>query len=64
MPEGYVLAKTVKVTPPTEEEWEAEKTSWIESMNRGSEQQAVQAFLTDLRNKADVRIINPAVLEN
>ena len=50
--------------PPTEEEWEAEKTSWIESMNRGSEQQAVQAFLTDLRNKADVRIINPAVLEN
>ena len=36
-----MLAKTVKVTPPTEEEWEAEKTSWIESMNRGSEQQAV-----------------------
>lgn len=64
VPEGYVLAKTVRVTPPTEEEWEAEKTSWIESMNRGSEQQAVQAFLTDLRNKADVRIINPAVLEN
>lgn len=63
-PAGYVLAKTVKVTPPTEEEWESEKSVWIGSLIQRSEQQTVQAFLEDLRSAADVRIVNPAILEN
>lgn len=63
-PTGYVLAKTVSVTPPTEEDWESEKSAWIDSLTQRSEQQTVQAFLADLRGAADVRIVNPAVLEN
>lgn len=63
-PTGYVVAKTVQITPPTEEDWESEKSGWIEPMNQSSEQQTVQAFLADLRSTADVRIVNPAVLEN
>ena len=63
-PTGFVLAKTVKVIPPSAEEWAAEKDMWLSSLNQRTEEQAVQAFVADLRAKADVRITNPALLEN
>jgi peptidyl-prolyl cis-trans isomerase D len=63
-PAGYVLAKALKVTAPTPEEWAAEKELWISTLNERTEGQAMQAFLADLRAKADVRVTNPALLEN
>ncbi len=63
-PEGYVLAKAGKVTPPTDEEWAAEKELWLNSLNQRAEEQTMQAFVADLRAKADVRITNPGALEN
>lgn len=63
-PSGYVLAKAVKVTAPTTDEWAAEKDLWISTLNERTEGQAMQAFLADLRAKADVRITNPALLAN
>lgn len=63
-PTGYVLAKTVSVTPPSAEEWNAEKERWIAAINQRAEQQSAQAFLGNLRSKADVRITNPALIEN
>jgi peptidyl-prolyl cis-trans isomerase D len=63
-PEGYVLAKAVKVTPPEAADWDAEKTLWMNTLNQRSEEQAIQAFASDLRAKADVRITNPALIEN
>lgn len=64
LPTGYVLAKAVKVTPPTPEEWSAEKDLWISTLNQRTEDQAVQAFMADLRAKADVRLTNPALIDN
>jgi len=63
-PTGYVLAKAIKVTPPTAEDWTAEKELWLTSLNQRSEEQTMQAFITDLRTKADVQITNPALIEN
>lgn len=63
-PRGYVLARTVTVTPPTEEEWAAEKDLWLSSLNQRAQEQTLQAFIADLRAKADVRIPNPALLDN
>ena len=63
-PTGYVLAKTVAVTPPTEEQWSTEKDMWLASLNQRTEEQVVQAYVSDLRAKADVRITNPAMLDN
>jgi len=63
-PQGYVLARTVTVTPPTEEEWAAEKELWLSSLNQRAQEQTLQAFIADLRAKADVRIPNPALLDN
>lgn len=63
-PDGYVLAKAVKVTPPEAADWDTEKALWMNTLNQRSEEQAVQAFASDLRAKADVRITNPAMLEN
>lgn len=61
---GYVIAKANGVTPPSVEDWEKNKELWIMSLNQRAEDQAVQAFLTDLRAQAEVRILNPAALEN
>ncbi len=63
-PDGYVLAKAVKVTPPEAADWDTEKALWMNTLNQRSEEQAVQAFASDLRAKADVRITNPAMIEN
>lgn len=61
---GYVLAKPVKVTPPSPEEWAAEKDLWVSTLNQRTEDQAMQAFMAELRAKADVRLTNPALLDN
>ncbi len=63
-PTGYVLAKTVTVTPPTEEQWTTEKDMWIASLNQRTEEQAIQAFMADLRAGADVQLTNPTLLDN
>ena len=63
-PTGYILAKSVKVTPPSPEEWAAEKDLWVSTLNQRTEDQAMQAFMADLRAKADVRLTNPALLDN
>ncbi len=63
-PSGYVLAKTVSITPPETATWEAERQMWLTSLNQRAEEQTVQAFLTDLRAKANVQITNPNVLGN
>jgi peptidyl-prolyl cis-trans isomerase D len=63
-PQGYVLAKAVKVTPPSDEEWAAEKDLWLSSLNQRAQEQTLQAFIADLRAKADVSIPNPALLDN
>ena len=63
-PDGYVLAKAVKVTPPEAADWDTEKALWMNTLNQRSEEQAVQAFASDLRAKADVRVTNPAMIEN
>lgn len=61
---GYVLVKALGVTPPTEKEWSADKELWLMSLNQRAEEQAVQAFVMELRRQADVRIADPAQLEN
>jgi peptidyl-prolyl cis-trans isomerase D len=63
-PQGYVLAKAVKVTPPSDEEWAAEKDLWLSSLNQRAQEQTLQAFIADLRAKANVSIPNPALLDN
>lgn len=62
--DGFILAKAGTVVPPSAEAWTQEKGRWIESLNQRTEEQMVQTFLADLRAKADVRILNPRVLEN
>lgn len=63
-PQGYVLAQAVKVTPPSDEEWAAEKDLWLSSLNQRAQEQTLQAFIADMRAKADVNIPNPALLDN
>ncbi len=62
--DGYVLARAVRTTPPAVDEWEQEKEIWLNALNQRAEQQVVQAAVSEMRAKADIRITNPAVIEN
>ncbi|NCD24353.1 MAG: hypothetical protein EOL86_01985 [Deltaproteobacteria bacterium] len=62
--DGFIVAKASGVVPPSAEDWAKEKELWIQSLNQRTEEQMIQTFLADLRSKADVRILNPEVLEN
>jgi peptidyl-prolyl cis-trans isomerase D len=63
-PTGYVLAKAVSVIPPEASAWEAERQMWMTSLNQRAEEQTMQAFLADLRARANVQITNPDVIGN
>jgi peptidyl-prolyl cis-trans isomerase D len=63
-PTGYALAKAVSVTPPEASAWEAERQIWLTTLNQRAEEQTMQAFLAELRAKANVQITNPDVVGN
>lgn len=63
LPQGYVLARTERIDTPTAEEWAAEKDLWLTTLNQRAEEQTAQAVLADLRAKADVRILDPSLID-
>ena len=63
-PEGFALIKVATMIPPTNEEWEEEKEAWTTALNQRSEQQLVQAFIAELRAKANIKITNQSLLTN
>ncbi|MBT8763701.1 SurA N-terminal domain-containing protein [Desulfohalobiaceae bacterium Ax17] len=63
LPSGYILAQAKEHILPKEEDFAKEKKFWLASYARIQEQQLFQAFITDLRNKAKIEIVNPKILE-
>lgn len=61
--DGYVLARPGKRIEPTDEEWAAEKDFWLMNLQRSQEDAMFQAYLTELRDKAEFRLVTPQLLE-
>ncbi len=61
--DGYVLARPTKRLEPKESEWEAEKEFWIMNLRRSQEDAMFKAYLAELRDKAEFRLVTPQVLE-
>ena len=63
VPDGYILAQAKEHILPGDEDFAREKKFWMASYSRVQKQQMIQAFITNLRNKAEIKILNPKVLE-
>jgi peptidyl-prolyl cis-trans isomerase D len=59
---GYAIAKFAEQIPPKTEEWEEQKSFWISTLSRTRKQELFQAYLQDLREKAQIKVLNPEVL--
>lgn len=62
--DGYVLARLASITPPADENWDKDKELWMTSLNQRAGQELFEAFLGELRAKAQIQIVNPQALEN
>jgi len=63
LPNGYILAQAKEHILPKDEDFAKEKKFWMASYSRIQKQQMIQVFITSLRNKAEIKILNPKVLE-
>lgn len=60
---GYVLARPTGHIQPDKEEFEEQKQFWISAYGRMQQEQYLQAFIQQLKNKAEIELINPEVLK-
>ncbi len=56
--DGYLIAKAKELIPATEELWLAEKDALLAQMNTSRQDMFYSVFLQELRNKADIQIVN------
>jgi len=60
---GYVAVRLAdRITPPAEA-WEGEKDAWMKSMKQAKEGELFEAFLMDLRARAEVEMVAPELLK-
>ena len=63
-PDGAVLASLKELIPPKAEDWEAQKQFWMASLEQNRKQELFRSVIQDLRDKAEVVILNGDVLKN
>lgn len=59
-----VVARVSEHLPPSREDFEKQQDQWMQSMSRMQKQQMFQAYISMLRNQADIRLLRPDVIEN
>ncbi|MFP4212764.1 MAG: SurA N-terminal domain-containing protein [Desulfohalobiaceae bacterium] len=60
---GYVLARVEEFNQPSQEQWQASREYLVSSLNQSKRQMFMEAFLSDLRDRADIEIKSPEMLE-
>ncbi len=61
--QGYVLARLAERVAPDMSKWKEQQSLWVGQLQQSRKQALFQAYLTQLREKAEVKIVNPGVLE-
>lgn len=61
--DGYVIARLKKTIPPKEQSWEEQRSHWISNITERKKQLLFQAILEGLREKAEISINAPSLLE-
>jgi len=61
--DGVVIARVAQHIAPNEKLWETQKGYLLQLLTQANENEIFQAFLTSLREKAEIKIAEPKVLE-
>lgn len=59
---GIVVARLNSRIPAPEEAWEQQKDAWIAQASRNYENEAINAYMSELREGADIEIARPDLL--
>lgn len=62
MPSGIVVARVNKLIPASEKTWEEQKDAWIAQASQNYENEVLNSFMTNLREKASIEIARPDLL--
>jgi peptidyl-prolyl cis-trans isomerase D len=60
---GYVMARLSERVQPVDDKWEEQKPFWVASLEQSKKNELFQAYLTDLRERAEVRVLVPELLQ-
>lgn len=61
--DGYVMARLAERVQPVDDKWEEQKPFWVASLEQSKKNELFQAYLTDLRERAEVRVLVPELLQ-
>jgi len=59
---GVIVARLAEIIPASESDWEAQKDAWLEQANRNYQFEALNSYMTGLRQQADIEITRPDLL--
>ncbi len=62
MEQGVVVARLNEVVPASEATWEEQKEAWMEQASRNYQQETLNAYMTGLREQAEIEITRPDLL--
>lgn len=61
--DGYIVARFAERIEPDMAQWQEQKSLWTNQLEQSRQQELFQAYLNQLRQQAEVKIVNPGVLE-
>ncbi len=64
LPQGHAIARLNEVVPPEKEQWTLQKYLVMDDLEETKQSQLFQAYVTELRNRSEIEIRNPAVLRD
>jgi peptidyl-prolyl cis-trans isomerase D len=62
MEAGVVVARLNEVVPASEATWEEQREAWMEQASRNYQQETLNAYMTGLREQAEIEITRPDLL--
>ncbi|MDK2956315.1 MAG: peptidyl-prolyl cis-trans isomerase [Desulfovibrionales bacterium] len=63
MNSGAVIAKLDRMVPASAEDWDAQKERWTDTLSDQMQREVVAAFLTEVRDKSDIQVVQPDMLQ-
>jgi peptidyl-prolyl cis-trans isomerase D len=63
VPTGSLLARPGKHIPPDEDQWQEQKSFWMARLRQNREQTLYEAYFQQLRDKAEIEILSPELLQ-
>ncbi|MUM76688.1 peptidylprolyl isomerase [Pseudodesulfovibrio sp. F-1] len=59
---GVIVARLKEIIPASEADWENQRDTWLEQANRNYQFEAINAYMTELRQQAEIKIARPDLL--